>query len=294
MADTVFCIGNGESRIGFDLEQLRPHGKIYGCNALYRDFTPDVLVAVDHGIIHEVYHSGYAKKNTCYFREWTKQPAETYHLTLYGTLDKDQIEEVKKHVDVIHENERGNSKEFVFHGANLSGIVNIIKRWKGKPNTEDVMKKEIKHNSVYVSWVEETDPVHTLKEVIKPKDRGWACGATSGLIACIKEKPKDVYLIGHDLNSKHQKLNNIYKSTRHYANENNAAIPSVNWVDQWKKIFREYKDINFWKVNEIVEDRSNEIYVGDDVNKKVLHWDGTVPNIKYIDYNELKRRLTLA
>jgi hypothetical protein len=68
----------------------------------------------------------------------------------------------------------------------------------------------------------------------------------------------------------------------------------VNWVDQWKKIFREYKDINFWKVNEIVEDRSNEIYVGDDVNKKVLHWDGTVPNIKYIDYNELKRRLTLA
>jgi hypothetical protein len=101
-------------------------------------------------------------------------------------------------------------------------------------------------------------------------------------------------LIGHDLNSKHQKLNNIYKSTRHYANENNAAIPSVNWVDQWKKIFREYKDINFWKVNEIVEDRSKEIYVGDDVNKKVLHWDGTVPNIKYIDYNELKRRLTLA
>ena len=31
----VFCIGNGESRQGFDLEKLRPHGKIYGCNAIY-------------------------------------------------------------------------------------------------------------------------------------------------------------------------------------------------------------------------------------------------------------------
>jgi hypothetical protein len=47
MAKRVFCIGNGESRKGFDLEKLRPHGKIYGCNALYRDFTPDHLSAVD-------------------------------------------------------------------------------------------------------------------------------------------------------------------------------------------------------------------------------------------------------
>ena len=24
-------------------------------NAIYRDFTPDVLTAVDHGIMHEIY-----------------------------------------------------------------------------------------------------------------------------------------------------------------------------------------------------------------------------------------------
>jgi len=68
----VFCIGNGESRKGFDLEQLRPHGKIYGCNAIYRDFMPDVLTAVDHGIMHEIYHAGIAQKIPCYFRDWTK------------------------------------------------------------------------------------------------------------------------------------------------------------------------------------------------------------------------------
>ena len=32
MGGRVFCIGNGESRKDFDLETLRPHGKIYGCN----------------------------------------------------------------------------------------------------------------------------------------------------------------------------------------------------------------------------------------------------------------------
>jgi len=42
----VFCLGNGESRKDVNLSALKPHGKIYGCNALYRDFTPDVLVAV--------------------------------------------------------------------------------------------------------------------------------------------------------------------------------------------------------------------------------------------------------
>ena len=65
---TLFVIGNGESRKGFDLEKLRPHGKIYGCNAVYRDFTPDVLVAVDQGISHEIYQSGYAYDNECWFR----------------------------------------------------------------------------------------------------------------------------------------------------------------------------------------------------------------------------------
>ena len=42
-----FAIGNGTSRIHFDLEALRGHGPIIGCNWLYRDFEPDILVAID-------------------------------------------------------------------------------------------------------------------------------------------------------------------------------------------------------------------------------------------------------
>ena len=65
----VFCIGNGESRLGYDLNKLRKYGNIYGCNAIYRDFMPDVLTAVDQGIMHEIYHAGVAQKIPCYFRD---------------------------------------------------------------------------------------------------------------------------------------------------------------------------------------------------------------------------------
>ena len=50
----AFIIGNGTSRKSFDLESLRGKGTIFGCNALYRDFTPDYLVAIDDGIISEI------------------------------------------------------------------------------------------------------------------------------------------------------------------------------------------------------------------------------------------------
>ena len=50
----VFLIGNGESRKDFNLDLLKPHGKIYGCNALYREFEPDYLIAVDPKMIVEI------------------------------------------------------------------------------------------------------------------------------------------------------------------------------------------------------------------------------------------------
>ena len=56
MVENIFCIGNGESRIGYDLDKLKPYAR-YMRNAMYRDYTPDVLCAVDMGIMHEIYNS---------------------------------------------------------------------------------------------------------------------------------------------------------------------------------------------------------------------------------------------
>lgn len=66
--NTAFVIGNGKSRIGVDLPSLQKYGKVYGCNALYRDFAPDVLIATDKGISEEIQHSGYAKNHIFYTR----------------------------------------------------------------------------------------------------------------------------------------------------------------------------------------------------------------------------------
>jgi len=62
MMKRAFIIGNGPSRAGFDLELLRGHGTIFGCNALYRDFKPDYLVAIDDPIIEEIKKSKFPKK----------------------------------------------------------------------------------------------------------------------------------------------------------------------------------------------------------------------------------------
>ena len=66
---TAFVIGNGISRQSVNLEQLKPLGKIYGCNALYRDFTPDVLISTDRPISAQIQQSGYPTKNKFYTRK---------------------------------------------------------------------------------------------------------------------------------------------------------------------------------------------------------------------------------
>ena len=39
MGNRAFCIGNGQSRKGFNLKNLKSRGVIVGCNFLYKDFA---------------------------------------------------------------------------------------------------------------------------------------------------------------------------------------------------------------------------------------------------------------
>ena len=48
--DTAVCLGNGQSRQGLDLTKMKDYATVIGCNAIYRDFTPDILVALDSRI----------------------------------------------------------------------------------------------------------------------------------------------------------------------------------------------------------------------------------------------------
>ena len=274
----VFCIGNGESRKGFNLETLRKHGTIYGCNALYRDFMPDVLTAVDQGIMHEIYHAGVAQKIPCYFRDWTKVPAMTFESVVMNGADD---LEVKKYIkDIILENERGNSQEYVYHGTSLKGIVEMIKR-----NGENY-KKNINVAQIKVSWIKEPDQSHSLSDICvenngkgEKRDFGWACGASAGYVAIHREQPDEVYMIGQDINSTNNNVNNLYKSTKHYVAKENGPTPGINWIRQWKTLFEWYPSITFYKVNRFNDSR-------DKVNGPIKEWDG-LKNLKYVDYSTL-------
>ena len=75
ISDRAVIIGNGTSRLDFNLQHLKtPSGLLgaktlqtYGCNALYRDFTPDFLLATgNNGIIEEISKSSYVNNNIVY------------------------------------------------------------------------------------------------------------------------------------------------------------------------------------------------------------------------------------
>lgn len=61
--EIAFVLGNGKSRLNANLQALKEYGVIYGCNALYREFEPDYLIAVDVKMINEIIDSGYHKKH---------------------------------------------------------------------------------------------------------------------------------------------------------------------------------------------------------------------------------------
>jgi hypothetical protein len=53
----AFVLGNGKSRISIDISKLKNYGDVYGCNALYRDYHPDYLIAVDPPMVKEIHQS---------------------------------------------------------------------------------------------------------------------------------------------------------------------------------------------------------------------------------------------
>jgi hypothetical protein len=67
--NTAFVLGNGISRQAVNLTVLSTLGEVYGCNALYREFAPAVLVSTDDPISREIQQSGYSKTRYHYTRK---------------------------------------------------------------------------------------------------------------------------------------------------------------------------------------------------------------------------------
>jgi hypothetical protein len=54
-----FCFGNGKSRLKYDLNDFIGKFPTAGCNALYREYEPDIIVSVDRPMVEEIEYTNY-------------------------------------------------------------------------------------------------------------------------------------------------------------------------------------------------------------------------------------------
>ena len=229
--DSVFVLGNGPSRKNID--PLKLDGTVIGCNACYRDFTPDVICATDAGIMSDIIDSGY--DGQCYFthNSWNLLPEETYESIKNGTE---------------HETYRRFDSEYFVY---ISGLAtNCI---------------ETKSYIIWVSKGMENKIKNIGEEVL-----GWSTGTSALHIACRDFTCNDyekVYLLGFDHHNNY--YDNIYADTEHYFSKGSKAdIGSWSRVEGWKaeynnwdkqifKVIKEHPSLQFIWVN----------YRGDDFPK---------------------------
>ena len=279
MSENLFVLGNGESRKDIDVELLKSKGKVYGCNAMFREHELDGLIAVDPMLEHEIYQSGYAHKNPCFFRSWDGMPVDHYEM-----MKEAQTSNMKSpNIREWKYNQEGHYLSFVIHGTAAIDTNRKTDRWKGEG-----------FENVYITWLYGHDKITQLKEIMNdyyagswegeergPEDPGWSSGATAMYIGCKVEKPKTCYLIGMDMFSTTDFINNLYKQTHGYLNEDESAVTPQNWVTQMGRVMVRYKDIQFIKVNPKGNSK---------VSERMPQWD-SIPNLKYMYIDEIYTHL---
>ena len=83
MSSTAFVLGNGESRRGIKISDLKQHGKVFGCNAVFRAEEPDYLVAVDTKMVLEIAETDYPLTHEVwsnYNHQYNKVPRAKDHI----------------------------------------------------------------------------------------------------------------------------------------------------------------------------------------------------------------------
>ena len=214
--DSVFVLGNGPSRKNIDISKL--DGTVIGCNACYRDFTPDVICATDAGIIGDIIESGY--DNQCYFthNSWNLLPEEAYDPLANGT----------EHTTY----RRFDSEYFVY----ISGLAANCIQTKS-----------------YIIWVPKgmENKIKNIGEEVL----GWSTGTSALHIACRDFTCNDyekVYLLGFDHHNNY--YDNIYTDTEHYFSKDSKRVDGWkaeynNWDKQIFKVIEEHPALQFIWIN---------------------------------------------
>ena len=58
-----------------------------------------------------------------------------------------------------------------------------------------------------------------------------------------------MFILGYDLSSYDEKLNNLYKGTDNYLSADARGFNPVNWMNQMATVFKEFSDKQFYWVD---------------------------------------------
>jgi len=160
------------------------------------------------------------------------------------------------------------SDEVVYHGAD--GVFTLTKG----------------HNLgiTYITGVSKDDDIIDIEPDVD--GFAYATGSRSVHLAC-ELSAKEVYIVGHDLYSDTDKVNNIYAGTDSYADKDAlAAKPdnvdeTFNWILQHKNTFDKFPNVQFYKVNKGTEAKTD---------MPIKEWSDC-PNLKYITQEEMAQML---
>tara|TARA_B100002019_G_C21234105_1_gene581755 strand:- start:699 stop:1307 length:609 start_codon:yes stop_codon:yes gene_type:complete len=78
--EIAFVLGNGITRLQINCKDLLNYGYVYGCNRIYQEFAPSVLVSTDPGMAEEIQDTGYSSSNIHYVREQYKKQGSGSHI----------------------------------------------------------------------------------------------------------------------------------------------------------------------------------------------------------------------
>ena len=150
-------IGNGCSRSVFDINLLNNHTS-YGCNAIYRDYSPTYLVCGDHPMTWDICFSGYSKKNKCFFKSFDKIPAYSYEMirSMYPTGFR------------VLEN---------------------------TPQTNEFVTMELENRDACIYWVGVDEQSEKIEWWGEEEDNNYNSGTAALRLACLMNPEENIYCI---------------------------------------------------------------------------------------------------
>ena len=217
MTYKAFILGNGPSRPK-DVEWLNNlEGVTYGCNALYRDWQPDFLLANDWAMMVEIINSSYS--GNCQFTDFDELPIDA----LEGIKYMPEFE------TAVHIGEKEDSSSFVFMGSSMG------------------QSGPLQKNQYHIIWLDES--LKQLKWGLRPKFESMSTGLCALQLA-LETGYDEIDVIGFD-GLKDRNYRNLYDGTENYkfdpAAPDKVRVPETyvpldasHWESVYMKLVQQY------------------------------------------------------